>query len=222
MPVNVITFWHIDGLEGALSTPGEIWNGSFLAAAGSKVNVIGTFANVFIRGGNLINQQYNKILDHTFVKNKILNSPIHNSPISKSSLWDKLADWLHRMSEGDGSYQDYGIVFTGNNNGSMDLKNRAGKIIDHIDLGEAFLGQLKTANLNFNDFKELLKMPSVLKYVAITLKTSSTGTDVGEVIDSAVKKAHVESPQKERRITPKKNKGGKSVGYFKEMYDTNP
>lgn len=104
---------------------------------------------------------------------------LHPAGSIKQTAWDKFYSWLNKVSHGEGSYQDIGIVFTGNGSGSMEFRDHAGKTVDAVDLGTLFSG-LKAAGLDADVFKEILKSPGGLKYLVSQLEAGQTVRDAVE------------------------------------------
>lgn len=70
----------------------------------------------------------------------------------------RVVDRFEKLSSGQGSYQNFGYVVTGNSNGSMEFKDKAGKILGTIKLNGLFdlLGMAKGAEKPI-DITELSK-----------------------------------------------------------------
>ena len=194
----------MDGLELKESTQAFSWASQstssfsqFIVPAWAKTvvpkiaskTISKTFQTTLKIAGKALQAGLRNIPDNTYVKSTIGNPNAPSNKPSTPSLWDKFTSLLDKMSHGDGSYQNNGIVFSGNDNGggTREFKDHAGEIIDNIDLGPGFFGLLKAAGLDPNVFKELLKSPGGLKYIVHSLEAGKTVLEAGETIHDATK-----------------------------------
>lgn len=103
-----------------------------------------------------------------------------------ASIFSKMGNWLDKVSHGSGSYQDYGITFTGNDNGTMEFKDRAGTVVDAINIGPLF-GAFKAAGLDPKVFEELLELPGGIKYLGTLIEAGGTSMEASQSVIEAIK-----------------------------------
>ena len=195
----------MDGLEAIGSTVASSVGDAVVKSSSFMPNIVVqglSKAAVVQKTFNAINIGINAFKLGTNVADKtIVNTLVNTLDASKmqtdsylASIFSKMANWVDRVSHGSGSYQDYGIVFTGNNNGTMEFKDRAGTVVDAIDLGPLFFGGLKIAGLDPKVFEELLSSPGGLKYVANFLEAGNTTREAGEIIKELVETSKEKFP----------------------------
>jgi hypothetical protein len=175
----------MDGLEGYFSLEPVVIKAVLKAAP--KINLATKTFSALSIGKNVIN--IGKAAgDHTLVKNLVNNR--NASRIETDSylftIFSKMGDWLDKVSHGSGSYQDFGIVFTGNNNGTMEFRDHAGTILDHIDIGPLF-GAFNAAGLDPKIFEELLKSSGGIKYLGLLIEASGTSMEESRSVIEAIK-----------------------------------
>ena len=198
----------VDGLEGGSAVLGHVGDAvvtssSFMpdiavqglskaAVAQKSITAINAGINAIKLGANLV--------DHTQVKTLVNLKSVSREIQTQSYLaqvFDKMGSWLNRVSHGSGSYQDYGIIFTGNDNGTMEFRDHVGTLLDAIDLGPAFFGAINSAGLDPEVFRELVSSSGGLKYVANFVEASKSSVEVAERIREAVKKIRQSLPGNE-------------------------
>lgn len=150
-----------------------------------------------------------KIQDNTYLAPPINLMNVHKRIEEESFIarvFEKLGSWLDRVSHGSGSYQDYGIVFAGNDNGTMEFRDHAGKIIDWIDIGPMF-GAFRAAGLDPKVFRELFESPGWIKYLGNLLEAGNITRESVEAVKEAVEETNEIMKPKKSTIT--RGPGGK-------------
>lgn len=166
-------------------------------------------ASVGVSAINIASMSINALKTGLIVQDNLKSIPIYqNVGVTKqikerNLLWNmlsKFSGWLDKVSQGSGSYQDYGIIFTGNDNGTMEFLDYARKeTMDAIDIGALF-GTMKAANLDPKVFRDLLSSPGGLKYAADLLEAGQSTKDVFENIKELASDAKESLNQRRLKI----------------------
>ena len=151
---NPILFKDPDGKDRIVSVYGITASGDRLLLSQTTYKDVFTYGTY--EGSNIFSPRYNYKADiqetitidlsKNVTKDNIISSKITEGARTPISIGDRalvpLLSWFNKQSEGEGSTQDQGYVFTGNKDGTMEFKDHAGNIIGTVDL-EIFLFGMK-------------------------------------------------------------------------------
>jgi hypothetical protein len=129
----------LDGLEGVPSIftgTATVGKSTGLVSAGSNLTNVVVHGTTAVKAAGVSLKLGKAAFSLAVDATRVVTNTKLNLPSSQQRTKSHIASWIERISSGDGSYQDYGIVFTGNSNGTMELKDHAGNIIDAVDVGD--------------------------------------------------------------------------------------
>ena len=139
----------------------------------------------------------------------------------KTSIAKKIKE---AFSSGDGTYQEFGYVFTGNADGNMEFMDKAGKILGSYDMS-SLLSAFKSAGLSAESIKEAFNSKSPLKSIGTFLESYKTYLEAGYSAAEAAEKTqellNIKKPEVVTSVCPDCYPGEAHDGKSAKVYRFN-